>query len=489
MCVYAILMSSESLKHAENAPVILSEEAIASLVNFCSEHLEAEAGLKERQALVDVFNSCFGRHYELLRRFNQGECTGTREELLERHASLRDINSIFEEGTILIAAVRMGSKCVAEKILEFDTETGDLVRGVDKQGRSPLFFAGSPEMVELLISRGADSAQTDDQGDLAVHILAENDRTGAVMMLLRKGVDIEALGNNGCTALHRAASPEMAWLLIKAGISPDTPDDDGNTPLHLARKPDMVRCLLEMGAAPTAVNGKGETPLHTVISSEAASLLIDKGAVADAVDKQGNTPLHTAANAEIVKTLLGKVAARAYDSVPRPFRLIPDEDADRAEARAAEEQARLALEQFVSRTNDDGETALHRANDVETVKMLLRYGAFSNHAAAGGVTPLCRILDRARNRHQVLLNRLPEDSDGWSIEQRREHHQCCEQIRGMVCLLLDAGADPEPELRKREFSPVPQAESLHELDPSLQSVSIVLHDAIAAKRRKQEWRK
>ena len=82
----------------------------------------------------------------------------------------------------------------------------------------------------------------------------------AVEQLIREGVDVNAKNSICITPLHWAKSGEIAQLLIAAGADVNARDLDGNTPLQWARSEDVVKVLLEAGADPSIVNNEGQRP-------------------------------------------------------------------------------------------------------------------------------------------------------------------------------------------------------------------------------------
>lgn len=92
----------------------------------------------------------------------------------------------------------------------------------------------------------------------------------AVSNLLKiEGIDVNAKGGNGETALHQAAETndlDILSALIDAGAEVDAKNKFDVTPLHiavLAEKPkrDVLRILIKKGADPYAMSKKGKTPL------------------------------------------------------------------------------------------------------------------------------------------------------------------------------------------------------------------------------------
>lgn len=87
-----------------------------------------------------------------------------------------------------------------------------------------------------------------------------------VAALLKAGVDIDARGFLGATAVSRAARrghTEVLALLMEHHADPEIPNEKLQYPLHFAAfklNPEAVRVLLKHGANPLVLDRKGRTP-------------------------------------------------------------------------------------------------------------------------------------------------------------------------------------------------------------------------------------
>jgi ankyrin repeat protein len=106
---------------------------------------------------------------------------------------------------------------------------------------------------------------------------------------------------DGWTALHLAATPEIAGLLLDAGAAIEAPNrhkfaGPGNRPLHGAtylNRPEVVRLLLERGADPNARDNAGLTALHLAAGNgwvECARALLEGGTDANARTNRERVP-------------------------------------------------------------------------------------------------------------------------------------------------------------------------------------------------------
>jgi len=148
-----------------------------------------------------------------------------------------------------------------------------------------------------------------------------------ISMLLRRGVDANAVTSFGMTPLFKAiivGCPSILKKLLHYGADINVrnvfgkpPNRFSLTPLIYAiirEKEDMVAILLERGADPNIAGQNDNKPLHVAVKSgqiEIVKLLLDGGADIDAVDKDGYTPLIMAAlsgKADIAELLLARGA-------------------------------------------------------------------------------------------------------------------------------------------------------------------------------------
>lgn len=139
----------------------------------------------------------------------------------------------------------------------------------DLVGRTPIFYAvekDQPEVLQVLLSLGADPNHQDNAGVSALMRASAKDQQACQKILLRqKGIDVNAQDNVGRSVLTYAVyaediAPVQALLSAKADVN--TADLQGNTPLMSAIKAKNDRAavlLIQHGANLTTVNQAGET--------------------------------------------------------------------------------------------------------------------------------------------------------------------------------------------------------------------------------------
>ena len=189
---------------------------------------------------------------------------------------------------------------------------------------TPLFYAakyGQEDMVQFLISYGADLAREDQECRTPLMLAAENEHMSIVETLI--GRQQKHTPGDADWCLVRAAAKNMksaVRILLDSGVMINTVNDRGETALISASqrgRDDIVRLLLEKAADLEAKNRDGHTALICAVGHCPASdcssyldtvrLLIDKGANVQAKSKSGKSALHQAAkrnNRTVIQILL-----------------------------------------------------------------------------------------------------------------------------------------------------------------------------------------
>lgn len=171
----------------------------------------------------------------------------------------------------------------AEMALEYGADINSL-----SQGETPLIMAvknKQTEMVEFLLSRGADVNAQNKKGDTALMSASTSSDFDLMKILLDHHADPNIRSNDEQTALITCFKREGIKMLLDAGADIEAKDNIGNTVLiqacHFGLANDAVKFLVNCGANVNAKNNFGYTPL--MVSAEMGyadnvKLLLESGA-------------------------------------------------------------------------------------------------------------------------------------------------------------------------------------------------------------------
>jgi len=201
-----------------------------------------------------------------------------------------------------------------------------IARGVDvnapHRGMTPLLAAtrdswhGRPEAVMTLLANGADSRATDADGNTPLHHAARSSDPGVAALLRDAAAEIDALNNDGWSALAVACQVgnwRLARFLLERGARTEPPE---GTPVLLAAAatedddPAGVQLLLKHKARADARDRQRRSALHEAAQAGHVGIidaLLAAGANLEARDARGRTPLLEAAaggRAAVVEHLL-----------------------------------------------------------------------------------------------------------------------------------------------------------------------------------------
>lgn len=155
-----------------------------------------------------------------------------------------DVDTRDSEGcTALIAAVANGHTAVVRALLEAGANP-NLATG---EGMTAIMCATSAEVVNLLVTAGADVNAGAYAVSNALAGAAVWGRVEVIAALIRAGANVNAADQAGLTALHRAAwKGQIAAIeaLLRAGANVEAKDWRGKTPYDWACNDATARVLL-----------------------------------------------------------------------------------------------------------------------------------------------------------------------------------------------------------------------------------------------------
>ncbi len=161
--------------------------------------------------------------------------------------------------------------------------------------------SGKPEVISLILSKGADPNIRNNSQDNALHIAVRKNLEAQALLLIKAKADIFASNSTKETPAFLALAAKdgpYGWFFTPGVIA--SRDSNGDTVGHLAARKNLaegLEYLKSKGADLGAVNNARETLLHSAVrtdSAEAARYLVANSASLSARDSNGDSPLHVA---------------------------------------------------------------------------------------------------------------------------------------------------------------------------------------------------
>lgn len=299
--------------------------------------------------------------------------------------------------------------------------------------------AGDTEMVQSLLSDGADVNKTTDSATQNIttsplHLAVAYKRDKVVKILLPKISNVDIKDSDEETPLsvaaERNASSSILNLLVSAGASVSSRNFFRRTPLHYAAgsvNEKAVEVLLKAGADPCATDDDETTPLHMICENrynhniadkclKIVDLLLESGAVVNARGWGGETPLHNA----IERWNLDTVQHLIKNGADVDMRTNAGETCLHFAARCWQGSVVEFLIQAGASVNvktNEGETPLHHAvkfGSDAIVELLIQAGASVNAKTNKGETPLQIAVQRTW--HQIWSILLREGADSKAVD-------------------------------------------------------------------------
>jgi uncharacterized protein len=293
--------------------------------------------------------------------------------------------------------------------------------------------------------------------------LAETGPSVQAIALIDQGADVNAVSDNGTTALiwavHRDDRP-LIDRLLKAHADVKKANRFGAAPmLEAAGYGDVaiIEELLKAGADPDTANPDGETALMLIAHTSnvpAADALLKAGAHVDATEKlRGQTALHFAA-AESRPAMVKELLRRHAD--PNAHSII------------LHDQRQLSAEPRIQWRPPGGLTPLlyaARQGCLECVRILLKGGADANLSDPDGISPLLIATENFHFDTALYLLKAGANPNHWDWWGRTPLYAAVDlntlpyggradrpslddttSLR-MIELLLQAGANPNAQLK------------------------------------------
>lgn len=347
---------------------------------------------------------------------------GQREQALALLADGADVHATLGDGgSALLYAAHLGDAELVAALLKAgaDPKRGNVFGAVPL---SEAAMSGNTEVVRLLLAHGVDPDQANPEGETALMIAARSGNLEMAELLLEHKATVDAREQwGGQTAVMWAAAqqqPEMIALLAKHGadvnaygftrywdrrtLSEPRPKDmnkGGFTPLLYAAREGCTACiavLVDAGADLNAPDPDRVSPLNMALINihfDTAAALIEAGANVNQWDLFGRAPLYNALD-------LHTLPVGGRPDIPSEDAHSGFEIAQMLLDRGADPNMQLKLRPpyrnaIFDRGSDNplsnGATPLMRAAraaDIESVKLLLEYGALVDLPNARGHTPL-----------------------------------------------------------------------------------------------------
>ena len=235
-----------------------------------------------------------------------------------------------------------------------------LANQANDDGETPLFFASSYPVAELLLKNGADANYVSEEtGETALFAISE---PSLVALFVANGAVLDVKNADGQTASDvfaeddntemvaaiEAATPKVDLValvesddikkvtaaLAKNKDLANTASEDGDYPLSLVTSVEMANLLLDNGADLSAKNEEGETPLFGISLPDLVAVFVAKGADVNATNAEGETALDYAVQDENEEMA---AALRAAGGVSKADEGEEAEEASAEPAAAAEE--------------------------------------------------------------------------------------------------------------------------------------------------------
>uniref|UniRef100_A0A0X3PA82 Transient receptor potential cation channel subfamily A member 1 n=2 Tax=Schistocephalus solidus TaxID=70667 RepID=A0A0X3PA82_SCHSO len=228
-------------------------------------------------------------------------------------------DNLFDHYSDLLSAISCVHQNRTGVLCDMLIQRPDLVRLCDEKGNYLIHYAVSGDhlqMIDLLVSRGADINQRNIQGYTPLHLAVMHSQLSALHHLITLGSNVELADEKGVQPMHLACelndTESLKKLLTSSAIDINAPGEFGSTVVHCCCRKNSVECLdivLQAGADIYRADAVGYYAIHVAVfagSSQCFQRLFHhesaNGPTYGEVnliyltDSEGETPLHSAVN-------------------------------------------------------------------------------------------------------------------------------------------------------------------------------------------------
>jgi ankyrin repeat protein len=296
----------------------------------------------------------------------------------------RLINGSDSGAEDILQAIPLHLLCLNADIACKDLLKHPFVEAKDKTGHTPLMNAamtGRTKLLKALLEEGVNTNAVNDNQQTALHLAVSNGQEDVVKQLLDEKVDINAVDCNKANSLHLIAarkeddSCSIAKMLVENGINTMERNAEDLTPLNLAVQHghmQLVEVLLE-GKSGNDVDGEDNLDLYRV---HRRNLELAKDHKHDSISK-----LLLAKTKIDIKRIVSRTDAEGNTAL---HLAVQEEHGDLAAQKEQRELVNFLLvdKADVNKANKKAFTSLHLAAqkaDFSICSILLKHGADVNH--------------------------------------------------------------------------------------------------------------
>lgn len=174
-------------------------------------------------------------------------------------------------------------------------KNGEDVNLKNSEGDTPLHKAKNEEVVMALIEKGADVNAENKSGRTPIYCHLDNDIITS--LLIKEKADFKSKNKYGFTPLHGAQTPEIVETLVSNGADIDAKNVRDITPVMsavISKNHGVVNALAQKGANLKIADKKtGNTPLHEAVengSPECVEALLKNNAEIQIFNRIRKTP-------------------------------------------------------------------------------------------------------------------------------------------------------------------------------------------------------